>query len=126
MEPGGEGGRLGRAIDVQQALGARLAEGLADPARIDGLPAEEQVAQPAEDLAARPRTIWLNRAVVRNMAVTRSRRSWRPSSAGLSAMSLSMMTKAAPLSSAPQISKVAASKEAFEACATRSPGPRST
>jgi hypothetical protein len=68
----------------------------------------------------------LKSAVVRNIALTPRTPSSAANSRGESEVSRSMMTRPAPLSSAPQTSKVAASKETFETWATRSEGPSET
>jgi hypothetical protein len=66
----------------------------------------------------------LNSAVVRKRTPMPSRRICDARSAGESIVSLVTPTRRPPLSSAPQISKVAASKEVFEAWARMSSGPR--
>ena len=66
------------------------------------------------------RATWLKRAVVRNEAVTPCRRNAATSVSGRSVVSRSRHTSAAPFSRAPQISKVNASNEVLETCATRS------
>ncbi len=69
------------------------------------------------------RTTWLSSDVVRNSTVTPRVRRASASDRASRTVSRSRISSRAPPSSAPQISRVAASKDALAACATTSSGP---
>ncbi|CAM4117199.1 hypothetical protein COSO111634_33440 [Corallococcus soli] len=65
-------------------------------------------------------TNWLNSAVVTKSTLMRSSRRYAANAAGDSATSRDIPTSRPPCSSVPHTSNVAASNDAFDACATRS------
>ena len=92
-------------------------------ARIDRLAAEQHVLHAGEGRRPRCARSALNSAVVRNSAVTPSRRSRVGEPRRIAARPRAASTTSrAPLSSAPQISNVAASNDGLDSCATRSSG----
>ncbi len=79
-----------------------------------------------EKMSGSSRESWFSSAVVWYSVVIPSSRSTARSATGESSSSRPIPTSVAPLSSAPHVSNASASKLAFDACATRSPGPSRT
>src|SRR6185369_7590476 len=118
--PRRKGCRLRWTIDVQEPPRPALLQNLPDPFRLDQLASKQEVPQAAKG----------RREFTRHV-VEEGRREEHDSNAVRFELRsqrlrrerhvLSMMTRRAPDSSAPQTSKVAASKELFETWATTSP-----